>query len=541
LDVVSTLEVGHAKRRSFETFLRSRCGKKRNASHASTRDVHALSGARHSGENLNASRWTARMTSSYVLLDCIPSAVVVHLRETHRSRRRNWTWRCSLGIQEFVNPMKIPFLVCTVLVGSSIVTLAPAQSQANARPITGPVRDAGTYHIATGTWTRSGAIGLGQLGSEVIFDNTCPTGYFSALSGDTFTDEGRLPALESLDLPGCNHAYVIDGFEIGYCTDQPTGEFDIDFYAAYTPCLDPVVLTPVASFALSGLPGGPTGIACWTVTIDLDGATPGTQPFVIPAEGGDGPGTALDHFGWSFSSSSAGQQSTGFLIAGDPSTCAVGAGTVFDPMHVGPGTGLGAADSFFISNGPTAPGCYFFGGPGSGPFASFQLRLFSNDPCGPIGNVVCAGDGSGTACPCNNNSSPSDAAGCINSLGQAGTLRAVGDASLATDTLSLRTTNVPDGGNSFYFQGTSLENGGAGITFGDGLRCAGGALARIKFVPISGGASRYPVSNEPSISDAAFVTTTGTRYYQVYYHDAATFCMPRGFNFTNALEIVWGL
>jgi hypothetical protein len=91
-----------------------------------------------------------------------------------------------------------------------------------------------------------------------------------------------------------------------------------------------------------------------------------------------------------------------------------------------------------------------------------------------------------------------------------------------------------------YFQGTQLVNGGAGAVFGDGLRCAGGAILRLGHVTASGGASSFPASGGPSLSAlGAIGPLGGRRAYQVWFRNAAAFCTPSTFNLSNGWNLVW--
>ncbi len=159
---------------------------------------------------------------------------------------------------------------------------------------------------------------------------------------------------------------------------------------------------------------------------------------------------------------------------------------------------------------------------------------------GNLQNTICYGDGSGTACPCGNSSPVGANAGCLNSLGLGGKVDASGTASLGADTLTLLGSNMPNS-SALYFQGTMAQSGGAGAVFGDGLRCAGGAVIRLKTVSNVGGVSQYPQAGDPSISVRGLVTAPGQRVYQIWYRNAAAFCTVSTFNLTNGVRTVWGL
>jgi hypothetical protein len=126
----------------------------------------------------------------------------------------------------------------------------------------------------------------------------------------------------------------------------------------------------------------------------------------------------------------------------------------------------------------------------------------------------------------------------LNSLGVAARLEAVGQASLTSDTVQLRGSNMPNG-NALYFQGTTQQSAGLGAAFGDGLRCAGGTIVRLGTKLNAAGSSAYPGSGEASVSVRGLIVAPGTRTYQVWYRNAAAYCTASTFNLTNGLQVVW--
>jgi hypothetical protein len=158
--------------------------------------------------------------------------------------------------------------------------------------------------------------------------------------------------------------------------------------------------------------------------------------------------------------------------------------------------------------------------------------------CGLSGTAICAGDGSGAACPCGNQSPPGGSAGCLNSSGLAGTLRGTGSATIANDQLVLVGTGLQNS-SALYFQGTSAVSAGAGVPFGDGLRCVGGSVRRLGVKVASNNGSQYPGPGDDPVSVRGAVTAPGQRIYQVWYRDAASFCTTGTFNLTNALSVNW--
>ncbi|MFN0242081.1 MAG: hypothetical protein ACKVWV_04245 [Planctomycetota bacterium] len=250
----------------------------------------------------------------------------------------------------------------------------------------GPVKNAGIYHLGTGTWTRPGALGT-ALGPQftTIYNNTCSSPGFGVMyPGETWTDEGRLPGVNSPDklydatqvevnafvgaVNDCpfpdgplsaggsargsapvGGSYTIDAFMIGYCSNvdgpasTPVGtgaSIVLEFRESTT--LDDVrcaqgplaAPTPNASFSLVSFPGrGATPYACWEVAIDLTGIT---ASFTMRADGGGNYDSApqttnseLDHcFSWSFSfpglASPTISAATGMALAGAPANAAQG-------------------------------------------------------------------------------------------------------------------------------------------------------------------------------------------------------------------------
>lgn len=157
--------------------------------------------------------------------------------------------------------------------------------------------------------------------------------------------------------------------------------------------------------------------------------------------------------------------------------------------------------------------------------------------CRTAGEPLCPGDGSGTACPCGNNSAASAQAGCLNSLGSAGTLRGAGSARLANDTLVLSGSGMPNS-TALYFQGDAIV---APIVLDDGIMCVGGTVIRLGTKLNVANASQYPVAGDQPISVRGAIPATAgvTRAYQCFYRNAASFCTSATSNRTNAVRVTW--
>ena len=168
---------------------------------------------------------------------------------------------------------------------------------------------------------------------------------------------------------------------------------------------------------------------------------------------------------------------------------------------------------------------------------------------GPPGTAVCFGDGTGAACGCGNEGVAG--AGCENSMGVGAIIDGSGVASLTGDTLVLtatQTRNQP----GVMFQGTNLIGGGTGITFGDGIRCAGGQVVRLGvYLPagnttntdtgnlvgglgVPNGISQHPGNSGLMAGDALT--------YQWWYRDPGGMnpCGADMFNLSNAYQVIWG-
>jgi plastocyanin len=161
--------------------------------------------------------------------------------------------------------------------------------------------------------------------------------------------------------------------------------------------------------------------------------------------------------------------------------------------------------------------------------------IFVADPA--PGTEFCAGDGSATPCPCNNNSAAKT--GCLNTIQMGARLRAHGTPSVSADTLTFNAIGVTEGSSLLFFQGTTQVGGGAGATFGDGLRCAGGTTTRISMGAISFGNARYPNAGDPAISVKGGVAAGDVRAYQVYYRDPPSMCTGAHFNTSDGYLVTW--
>jgi hypothetical protein len=169
------------------------------------------------------------------------------------------------------------------------------------------------------------------------------------------------------------------------------------------------------------------------------------------------------------------------------------------------------------------------------------------DECEPTpASASCFGDGSTPSpCPCGNSGAPGR--GCENSAASGGA-RLDGAGLPANDQVVLMCTGALPTALTIFFQGDVLDPNG--ITFGDGVRCAGGNLKRLYTKNASAGTAYAPGSGDPSITtrstalgDPLSAVSGQVRYYQAYYLDpAAAFCAAptgNGWNVSSLLTITW--
>ncbi len=240
--------------------------------------------------------------------------------------------------------------------------------------ITTPVKDAGIYHLGSGTWSRA-TNAQANLGADVIFHANWPSGYYATgWSGMQGVDEGVLPGTTS-PKRGPQDEYLVDGWQFAYCCYDTVLAFEFKWYDGYSACDD--VSTPTsclnqtgATFLVTGLPVG----GCWIVTVDIAGT--GYEVCFQADGGGAGchPGydghLHRDSFGWGATYIHPGTAYTGPIIAGyDDTWVTPGRETCYDTTTSecpGDNVGLGASDFFAIDE---LNGCYFFGGYVSQPVA----------------------------------------------------------------------------------------------------------------------------------------------------------------------------
>jgi hypothetical protein len=323
----------------------------------------------------------------------------------------------------------------SLIAASALLLCATASAQGtrlsgSVRTLQKPVRDAGTFHMDTKTWTR----GTGPIGSATstttVFNNTC---MWTGLAANTITyiglepceaiwDEGRVPGA---GVGGStSFTNLIHTVQVGYLTFAALGAVDLEylvFNPRLTTCTSASVspnppLPPFAGRLLLNpsngvtLPGDPSGTgSAWIVTIDLKtltgdvGGNLTNDVFCMLSDADGTTGNGNDTFSWraQHSNASIGANQNGFIIAGEPLTGAAGscAFTVAcgsDPNIGDCGTARSASDLWWHNTDGDNPtiagvqgtcvngtdgGCYYFGGWPGNPFSSFFLKMESSGPC----------------------------------------------------------------------------------------------------------------------------------------------------------------
>jgi hypothetical protein len=152
----------------------------------------------------------------------------------------------------------------------------------------------------------------------------------------------------------------------------------------------------------------------------------------------------------------------------------------------------------------------------------------------------CAGDGTGTACPCGNSAPAGSGRGCLNSTGIGALLAGSGAAVVSADTFVLAASGMPATTTALFFQGDAQAAAGAGTVFGDGKRCVATSIVRLGTKATSAGAASFPGAGDPAVSVRGGVPAAGAiRHYQVWYRNAAVYCTADGFNLSNGVRVTW--
>lgn len=163
--------------------------------------------------------------------------------------------------------------------------------------------------------------------------------------------------------------------------------------------------------------------------------------------------------------------------------------------------------------------------------------------------AFCFGDGSGTPCPCSNNSSAGHPGGCANSAGNGAVLTATGNPIVGADTLSFSLSSAAPTTMALLVSALNpLPQVGGCVGCGDpafdGLRCAGGDFRRhgTRLTDASGntpttwGGLGGPAGGLIARSGLA---AGQTRYFFAFYRDDVTQVCGGAQNSSNGIEVTF--
>jgi hypothetical protein len=219
-----------------------------------------------------------------------------------------------------------------------------------------------------------------------------------------------------------------------------------------------------------------------------------------------------------------------------------GAGTVFSRcgrrwVRQGDfvGSDLAGSDGL-ASSAALAEDTLVLGSPFRDAGATISGAAYSYDLAEHAISEFCFGDGSGTSCPCTNPSAVGAGQGCANSTGEGGRLVCDDGLQASDDDLRAYACGLLAGQPALLFSGEQAVNGGAGVIFGDGLRCAGGNTIRLA-VRFADGSGRADWG--PGLGATGGWSAGDTRSLQGWYRDPAGSPCGAGFNLTNGVELTF--
>lgn len=150
--------------------------------------------------------------------------------------------------------------------------------------------------------------------------------------------------------------------------------------------------------------------------------------------------------------------------------------------------------------------------------------------------TYCHGDGSGTDCPCGNEIPAGTEGGCRNSTGFGAVAITDDSVQVASDKFRVYSCGLLPGQPALCFVGTLANDGGAGVGFGDGLRCAGGTVVRLGVrTPDAAGDAIWG----PGLRTLGGWTAGDTRYFQVWYRNPTGSPCLSNFNLSNGVQVLF--
>ncbi len=163
--------------------------------------------------------------------------------------------------------------------------------------------------------------------------------------------------------------------------------------------------------------------------------------------------------------------------------------------------------------------------------------VYSVGPLAPSFTDAC--EGAVATCPCGNVGAP--LAGCASSSQPLGALlQAIGAPSVSADTIVLQASRVVANTSALFAQSATAPTTATAPVFGDGVRCLSGTITRLATRQASGTSVQLGVPGDPKISVIGVLPQAGgTRFYEIFYRNAAPFCSLSTFNSSNSIRIVW--
>ncbi len=163
------------------------------------------------------------------------------------------------------------------------------------------------------------------------------------------------------------------------------------------------------------------------------------------------------------------------------------------------------------------------------------LEIEKGVPVPPV--AYCFGDTPSVAtCPCGNQGQIGE--GCANSTGHGTVIAATGTQGVIADDFGIDATFLVPGQPALLFSADNAINGGLGIPFGDGFRCAGGNIRRLG---VRQADAQGQASWGPGLSAAGGWTAGDTRRFQAWYRDPLGTPCGTGFNLSHGLEVFFSL
>ncbi|MAF67299.1 MAG: hypothetical protein CMJ84_16785 [Planctomycetes bacterium] len=199
------------------------------------------------------------------------------------------------------------------------------------------------------------------------------------------------------------------------------------------------------------------------------------------------------------------------------------------------GSDLAGSDGL-ASSAALAGDVLVLGAPFRDAGATISGAAYSYDLDAHAVREFCFGDGSSTTCPCTNPRATGAGEGCANSAGAGARLVCDDSLQASTDKLRAYASGLLSGQPALLFSGEQAVNGGSGVAFGDGLRCAGGNTVRLA-VRFADGAGEADWG--PGLGATGGWGAGDKRSLQGWYRDPTASPCGSGFNLTNAVELTF--